>query len=117
MTERGMFPTHVAASNADVMVTVWNDGSRSDALSLAGELRRGGLRVDVYPDGDKLGKQFKYASSRNVPFVTIVGDDERAAGTVSVKDMHSGTQLNMPREEAAPFIRSRTSGTSGTSET
>ena len=117
MTERGMFPAHVAASNADVMVTVWNDGSRSDALSLAGELRRGGLRVDVYPDGDKLGKQFKYASSRNVPFVTIVGDDERAAGTVSVKDMHSGTQLNMPREEAAPFIRSRTSGTSGTSET
>jgi len=117
MTERGMFPAHVAAGNADVMVTVWNDGSRSDALSLAGELRRGGLRVDVYPEPDKLGKQFKYASSRNVAFVTIVGDDERAAGTVSVKDMRSGTQLNMPREEVAPFIRTRTSGTSGTSDT
>jgi len=117
MTERGMFPAHVAAGNADVMVTVWNDGSRSDALSLAGELRRGGLRVDVYPEPDKLGKQFKYASSRNVAFVTIVGDDERAAGTVSVKDMRSGTQLNMPREEVAPFIRTRTSGTSGTSGT
>ena len=34
---------------------------------------RGGLRVDVYPDADKLGKQFKYASSRSVPFVAIVG--------------------------------------------
>jgi histidyl-tRNA synthetase len=115
MTERGMFPAHVAASNADVMVTVWNDGSRADALSLAGELRKGGLRVDVYPDADKLGKQVKYASGRNVPFVTIVGDDERAAGTVSVKDMRSGAQLNMPREEVAPFIRTRTSGTPGTS--
>jgi histidyl-tRNA synthetase len=117
MTERGMFPAHVAASNADVMVTVWNDGSRADALSLAGELRKGGLRVDVYPDVDKLGKQVKYASARNVPFVTIVGDDERAAGTVSVKDMRSGAQLNMPREEVAPFIRTRTAGTPGTSGT
>jgi histidyl-tRNA synthetase len=117
MTERGMFPAHVAASNADVMVTVWNDGSRADALSLAGELRKGGLRVDVYPDADKLGKQVKYASGRNVPFVTIVGDDERAAGTVSVKDMRSGSQLNMPREEVAPFIQTRTSGTPGTSGT
>jgi histidyl-tRNA synthetase len=117
MTERGMFPAHVAASNADVMVTVWNDSSRSDALSLAGELRRGGLRVDVYPDTDKLGKQFKYASGRNVPFVTIVGDDERAAGTVSVKDMGTGAQLNMPRDEVAPFIRTRTSGTPGTAGT
>jgi histidyl-tRNA synthetase len=115
MTERGMFPAHVAASNADVMVTVWNDGSRADALSLAGALRKGGLRVDIYPDADKLGKQVKYASGRNVPFVTIVGDDERAAGTVSVKDMRSGSQLNMPREEVAPFIRSGTFGTPGTS--
>jgi histidyl-tRNA synthetase len=124
MTERGMFPAHVVASHADVMVTMWNDGSRPDSLALAGELRRGGLRVDVYPEADKLGKQFKYASSRNVPFVTIVGDDERAAGTVSVKDMRSGSQLNMPRDEVAPFIRIKvsagspaTSGTPGTSST
>jgi histidyl-tRNA synthetase len=114
MTERGMFPSHVAAGNADVMVTVWNDGSRSDALSLAGELRRVGLRVDVYPEADKLGKQFKYASSRSVPFVTIVGDDERVAGTVGVKDMASGEQQTMPRGQVAAFIRAKTKGTSGT---
>jgi len=110
MTERGMFPAHVASSNADAMVTIWNDGSRGDALALAGELRHGGLRVDVYPDTDKLGKQFKYASSRNVPFVTICGDDEKANGTVSVKDMRSGEQQTMPRAEVAAFI-ARTSRT------
>jgi len=107
MTERGMFPAHVASSHADAMVTVWNDGSRADALALAGELRRGGLRVDVYPDTDKLGKQFKYASSRNVPFVTICGDDEKAGGAVSVKDMRSGEQQTMPRAETANYIASR----------
>jgi histidyl-tRNA synthetase len=115
MTERGMFPASVAGGNADALVTLWNDDSRSDALTLAGELRRGGLRVDVYPESDKLGKQFKYASSRNVPFVAIVGDDERANGTVSVKDMRSGDQQTMPRGQVAAYIlRTRTSSTSRT---
>ncbi len=112
MTERGMFPESVGGGAVDAMVTIWNDGSRGDALVLAGELRRGGLRVDVYPEADKLGKQFKYASSRNVPFVTIVGDDERAAGTVGVKDLRSGAQQTMLSSEVAAYIlRTRTLGT------
>src|SRR5207344_3102673 len=104
MTERGMFPASVASSHAHTLVTIWNEQSQADALLLAGELRRGGLRVDVYPEADKLGKQFKYASSRVAPFVAIVGDDERANGTVSVKDLRSGAQETMSRAEAAAFI-------------
>jgi histidyl-tRNA synthetase len=69
MTERGMFPATVARGAVDVMVAMWDEASRSDALTLAGELRRGGLRVEIYPVGDKLGKQFKYASSRHFPCV------------------------------------------------
>src|SRR5581483_7256945 len=87
MTERAMFPPAVAGRAVDVMVTVWNEASRSDAVALATELRREGLRVEVYPEVDKLARQFKYASSRGVPFVAIVGDDERAAGAVALKDM------------------------------
>jgi histidyl-tRNA synthetase len=105
MTERQMFPESVAGGGVDVMVSLWNDEARSDALALAGELRGGGLQVDVYPESDKLGKQFKYASSRNVPFVTIVGDDERANGMVGVKDLRSGAQDTVPRADAAAFIR------------
>ena len=50
-----------------------------DALRLAAELRAAGLRVDVYPEPDKLGKQFKYAASRGVKFVTVMGGDETCA--------------------------------------
>src|SRR5438094_4188692 len=57
MTERNMFPDAVARGAVDVMITLWNDEARADALALAGELRRAGLRVDVYPEADKLGKQ------------------------------------------------------------
>jgi len=109
MAERGMFPATLAGSGVDVMVTLWNEAARADAIALARDLRQGGLRVDVYPDADKLGKQFKYASSRNVPFVAIVGDDERAQGNVSVKDLRTGEQQTVARGETAQHLRARRS--------
>jgi len=105
MTERGMFPATLAAAPADVMVTLWNEEATADAMALASELRTAGLRVDLYPDPDKLGKQFKYAASRHVPMVTVVGDDERAAATVTIKDLRSGGQNVIPRAEAGRHIR------------
>ena len=107
MTERAMFPGTIGGGGVDVMVTLWNEDSRGEAIALAGELRRGGLRVDVYPEPDRLGKQFKYASTRNVPFVTILGDDERARGNVSIKDLRSGDQASVPRGEAVGYLRTR----------
>ena len=77
MTEREMFPAALVSAPADVMVTIWNEESINDSIALCTELRNAGLRVDLYPEADKLGKQFKYASSRGIPFVAIVGDDER----------------------------------------
>ncbi|HVS21629.1 MAG TPA: ATP phosphoribosyltransferase regulatory subunit, partial [Pyrinomonadaceae bacterium] len=99
MTERGMFPPQTISSPADVMVTIWNEDSVDESIALAAELRREGLRVDLYPEPDKMGKQFKYASSRSIPFVLIVGDDERARGEVAIKDMKSGEQRSVKRSE------------------
>jgi len=105
MTERQMFPAQVAAGSADVMVTIWSEATMGEALALAAELRRAGLRADLYADADKLGKQVKYASSRNVPFVAILGDEERARGEVAIKDLRTGEQKSVPRAEVATFIR------------
>jgi histidyl-tRNA synthetase len=110
MTERNMFPAAVSAGPVDIMVTLWNDAARSDALALASELRAGGLRVDVYPEADKLGRQFKYADARRVPFVAIVGDEERQRGDVAVKDLRSGAQTNVPRASASAFVQSHIHG-------
>ena len=106
MSERKMFPAAVVRGSSDVMVTLWNPDTRGDALALAATLRAAGLRVDVYPDLDKIGKQFKYASSRSVPFVAVVGDDERTRGEVTIKDMRSGEQKSLRRDEVPAFVRS-----------
>lgn len=105
MTERGMFPETLVNSPADVMVSIWNEASVQDSISLAQELRRASLRVDLYPEADKLGKQFKYASERGVPFVAIIGDEERARGEVSIKDMRTGAQRCIKREDLALTLR------------
>jgi histidyl-tRNA synthetase len=106
MTERGMFPEDLGRASADVLVTVWNEESVKDSLAFAAGLRRDapGLRVDVYPEADKLGKQVKYASALGVPFVVVIGDDERARGEVALKDMKTGEQRTVKREDAAAAL-------------
>jgi histidyl-tRNA synthetase len=115
MTEREMFPAGLERAAADVLVTIWDEAAASDALALARELRAGGsLRVDVYPEhADKVGKQFKYASARGVPFVAVAGPDERARGEVALKDMRSGEQQTVGRGAAAETLKKLLAGDGG----
>src|SRR5262245_48987639 len=117
MTERDMFPPAVARGAVDVMVTIWNHETRDDSLGFASALRNSGLRlrVDVYPEADKMGKQFKYASARQVPFVAVLGDDERARGEVSIKDLRTGEQTGVRRSEAAAYVAARLRATNADS--
>ncbi len=58
------------------MVAMFDAASAADAMRVAATLRAAGLRVLVYPDADKIGKQIKYADGRGIPFVALLGDDE-----------------------------------------
>ena len=101
MAERAMFPPGVDAGGVDVLVTQFEGEPPEDVLRLAGELRRSGLRVEVYPEPDKLGKQFKYAAAASIPHVVVVGADERERGVVTVKDMRTGEQRTVGRAALA----------------
>jgi len=109
MDERGMFPPEIAESRAaDVMVTIWNEDTIPESLKLADELRKQNLRVLVYPEADKLGKQIKYADSTGVPFVCILGPDEIENGVAKLKNMRTGEETTGPAVEIFPVIaRSR----------
>ncbi len=105
MSEQNMFPENVLRSPADVMVAIWNEDSIPLSVALAQQLRASGLRVDLYPEADKLGKQFKYASSRGVPFVAVLGDDERTRGEVALKNMTTGEQVAIPQKDVAKRLK------------
>ncbi|HEX5966268.1 MAG TPA: histidine--tRNA ligase [Pyrinomonadaceae bacterium] len=105
MDERNMFPEKAMRPPADVMVAIWNEESIPQSVALAQQLRASGLRVDLYPDVDKLGKQFKFASARGVPFVAVLGDEERARGEVALKDMTTGEQVAIPQKDLAERLK------------
>ena len=109
MSEREMFPAKLASSPADIMITIWNEDSIGESIALATELRSEDLCVDLYPEPDKLAKQFKYASSRGIPFVAIIGEDERLRGEAAIKDMRSGEQQSVKRGEVASALQDQTS--------
>lgn len=81
----------------EVLVTVMDDDGAADAMALAAQLRSRGHTVDLYAGGGrlKLGKQLKYADRRGCRVAVIRGEDERAAATVTVKDLASGDQTTV----------------------
>jgi histidyl-tRNA synthetase len=83
-------------ARADVLVTLFDQENAAVSLQLASRMRAHGLRVAVYPEFDKLGKQFKYADRLGARFVTVIGPDEAAAGKVTLKDLAAGSQLTIP---------------------
>lgn len=98
-------PDGLGASPAQVLVTIFNEYGLSDAYRTAARLRQGGLSVAVYPEPAKLAKQFKYADRVGMRLAVVLGPDERAAGLLAIKDLKSGSQVNVAEAEAAGFIR------------
>ena len=105
MAERNMFPPSLATTPADVMMAVFDAKDMPHALRVAALLRQAGLRVLVYPDADKIGKQIKYADSIGIPFVAILGGDEVEKGTVTVKNLKAQSQQVYTQADAGGKIR------------
>lgn len=79
-------------ATAQVLVTVFDDRLQTKSAEVVSLLRQQGVATELYPAGDKLGKQLKYASKSGIPFVVIVGEEEAAKDVVTLRNMISGTQ-------------------------
>jgi len=105
MTERKMFPPEIALGAVDAVVTFLDEESRAEALRFASELRAGGRRVDVFPDAArKFDKPLKYASARGARVMAIVGENERARGEVSIRNLDTREQQAVVSGEAVAAV-------------
>jgi histidyl-tRNA synthetase len=86
------------------MVSLFDASDAPHAMRAAARLREAGLRVFVYPDADKIGKQIKYADSRGIPFVAILGSNEIATGSVTVKRLATQAQQTYDLSAAGAAI-------------
>jgi histidyl-tRNA synthetase len=77
-----------------VVVTVMDRDRMGDYQTMVGELRRAGVRAELYLGNPKnFGNQLKYADKRNSPVVVIEGGDEHERGVVQIKDLALGARL------------------------
>jgi histidyl-tRNA synthetase len=82
------------ATAGPVIVTVMDRDRMADYMAMVGELRRAGIRAEMYLGNPKnFGNQLKYADKRESPVAVIQGGDEAAKGTVILKDLVLGAKI------------------------
>ena len=76
----------------------------SYCLPFVAQARAAGIRTEIFPDAAKMKKQMSYANAKEIPFVALAGENEMAAGKLTLKNMATGEQtLVSPEELIASF--------------
>ena len=86
-----------------VVVTVMDKETRADLMALVAELRAAGIRAELYMGDSAMKAQLRYADARGARLVVIEGEDERAAGVVTLKDLALGAEKSAEIEDNAEW--------------
>ncbi|ADY28141.1 histidyl-tRNA synthase [Cellulophaga lytica] len=105
LEELNLFPEEINKS-LEILCVNFGDNEAFAALELVTELRKNGVKADVYPSAVKMQKQMKYANKRNVPYVVLIGEQELLNGDFVVKNMEKGDQQTYKLSNVSEFIAS-----------
>ena len=97
------FPADLRSTTTLLFANMGADEVRY-VVPVASALRAKGVSVEIYPDSTKLKKQFDYAERKAIPFLSITGADEAAAGTVQIKNLSSGEQKSFAKDDLEGII-------------
>ena len=103
LSEQNMLSDEPVSAPADALVIPMTDDI-GPAISAATALRKGGVRTQLYVEKKKFKAKMGYADRLGIPFVVLLGEDEIAEGSVSVKNMKTGVQQRLSPSEAAAYI-------------
>jgi histidyl-tRNA synthetase len=100
--ELGPRPT----TTAHVFVTIFDDAHTQASLQVAQEFRAADFHVVTALDANiSLGKQFKEADKKGIPYALVLGPEEVAEGMIVIKELASGEQHRVPRAEGVATLR------------
>lgn len=93
-------PTNVC----DVFIAFVGQDAKHYALGLLKELRQKGIRAALDTHGRNLKGQMKYANKIGAAYTAVIGSDEIESGVLTLKNMETGDQVKVKREEIAEII-------------
>ena len=94
-----------AVNSTQVLFINFGEKETAYCLPIVGKLRQAGIRAEIFPDKAKMKKQMSYANAKNIPFVVLAGENEMAAGQVTLKNMESGEQTLVTTEELIAAVK------------
>jgi len=89
----------------DAFICPMGDAARDAATTLASRLRHAGLSIDVDYLGRRLKAMLEMADAGGARYAIVIGDDELAAQTASVRELATQTQHTVSIADLAAFIR------------
>lgn len=98
MLHLDLFPESLLTTTL-VMFTNFGPKEVAYCLPLIQDLRANGISAEIYPDAVKIKKQFDYANKKSIRYVIVVGEVEMANNMVSIKNMETGEQKNIPVDQ------------------
>lgn len=87
------------AEQTMILFAHFGETERNYCLPIATQLRKEGINTEVYPDVCKIKKQMNYADQKQITFVAIAGEDEMANNTITLKNMLTGEQKTISKEQ------------------
>ncbi len=90
-----------------VLVLDRDPAAIADYQRMTAELRAAGIRAEMYLGSSGMNAQMKYADRRAAAAAVIVGSNERAAGTVTIKDLAAGAAQAKAIESRADYVAER----------
>jgi histidyl-tRNA synthetase len=100
--ELNLFPADVQVGSQAMFFNLGDAESRK-AFTLLQDLRKAGVRAELFHENTKFDKQFKYAEKKNIPFVIIIGSKELAENNCIIKDLRTGEQKAVALDELVNF--------------
>lgn len=88
-----------------VLVTIFSPDLQGESLKVAQSLRKNNINTELYPDLDKLDKQFKYANKKSLPYAIVIGEDEKRNGTITLKNLLTREQQTLPISEVISLLK------------
>jgi len=104
MEHLNIFPESLLASS-QVMFANFGEKEAVYCLPILHKLRSLGVSAELYPDSVKMKKQFNYAHKKNIQFVAIVGESEMQKGEISIKNMSTGEQETINKQDIQNFLQ------------
>ena len=108
--ELNLFPP-IPINSVNVLILNFGNSFSYDLIEIANYLRSNKINTEFYPDAVSLKKQLNYANKNKIPYVLFYGEEEKENICYNLKDMNSGSQQSLNREELVKILSKNSSET------